>query len=1150
MFDFTHLHVHTEYSLLDGASKIKDLLDTAAKYNMNAIAITDHGNMYGVLEFYREAVKRNIKPIIGCEMYVAEDMSEKTSAAKEYSHLILLAKDNEGYRNLIKLSTLSYSEGFYYKPRIDYKTLREYSKGLICMSACLAGDIPQFIMRGEIDNAKKLALDLKKVFGEDFYLELQNHGIKEQQEVNEQLINMSKELGIPLAATNDVHYVREEDAQAQDILMCIQTGRYLDETDRMRFETQEFYLKSQEQMNELFSYIPEAIENTGKIAEKCNVTFNFDKVYLPEFIPPKGFNGQEYLRHLCEEGLLKRVPNVDEKYVVRLDYELNVINQMGFTDYFLIVYDYVNFAKQNGIYVGPGRGSAAGSLVAYTLRITDIDPLEYDLLFERFLNPERVSMPDIDIDFCVERRSEVKDYIVKKYGQERVAQIITFNTLKAKLAIKDVARVLRCPPSESDRISKMVPFSLHMTIDRAMEENPRLKAEYDTNENVRNILDIAKKLEGLPRNASVHAAGLVISKDRIDDYVPLQTSTKVSGLITQFTKDDLESLGLLKMDLLGLTNLTVIRHTIDMVKQNKGIDIDIQEIGLNDKEVYKLIGEGDTDGVFQLESSGMRALMMQLKPKNLGDIMAGISLYRPGPMESIPVYLEAKKHPNLIKYKHPSLKSILAETYGCMVYQEQVMEIVRALAGYSLGRSDLVRRAMSKKKESVLRKEKNIFINGEKVKGKVVVPGAVALGVPKNIAEEIFDQVLEFADYGFNKSHACVYAVIAYWTAYLKRYHRLEFLTALINSYLNNPDKVAFYIAYLKKCKIQVLGPDINESDVFFKVTSGAIRFGLVAIRDVGEKVASDIIAERDKNGKYTSFNDFLNRNSDAINKKMLEALILSGCFDSLTYKRSQLMNVYEKVLSAIIEDKKRNLTGQMSIFDIGIEDEDVSDEMPDIPEFKERHKLSMEKRTTGMYLSGHPLNEIKDILDKATFNTYVLMTAGESDSDMDSIEGREVELVGILTSVHRRSTRLKKLMANAVLEDLFGTVNITVFPGVFAACEQNLAEDQIVIVRGKVEIAEGEAPSIIASSIVPFTPDKYEFLGKTLCVKVPKEAEKGKDALFAALREFPGASPVNIYIEGTNQKFKTTGRWCVNLSNELIYKLRENFGENNVVLK
>ena len=1144
--EFTHLHLHTEYSLLDGTARISDIIDRAKKLDMHSIAITDHGAMYGVVDFYKKAVEGGIKPIIGCEVYVAPGkLTDKKKAMKEYSHLVLLAKNNEGYKNLMRLSSIAYTQGFYHKPRIDYDVLSRHKDGLICLSACLAGDIPRMVLSADISGAEQLAVRLRDMFGDDFYLELQDHALPEQKEVNEALIDMGKRLSIPVVATNDVHYTYREDAQSQDVLLCIQTRTTIDDANRMKFGTEEFYLKSTEEMSGLFRHVPEAISNTQQIADKCSVVIDFDSIHLPEFNVPDGRSHADYLREVCREGLAHRYDPVTDALYERLDYELKVIDDMGFTDYFLIVWDFIKFARDNGIMVGPGRGSAAGSLAAYALRITDIDPIEYSLLFERFLNPERISMPDIDIDFCIERRQEVIDYVVGKYGEDRVAQIITFGTLGAKQVIRDVARAQKLPLSDADRIAKMIPFALKMTISRALSENERLMAEYKTKPEIKNLIDTAMKLEGIPRHASTHAAGVVISRLPITEYVPLQINPRDGSVITQFPMTTLESLGLLKMDFLGLRNLTVIRHTIEMVMKSRGKKIDLDNMKFDDKNVFNLIASGDTDGIFQLESAGMRALMQKLKPTNLGDIMVGISLYRPGPMESIPAYLEAKTHPDTLSYAHPKLERILSETYGCMVYQEQVMEIVRDLAGYSLGRSDLVRRAMAKKKKDVMEKERRIFVSGDEQSG---VEGAVKRGVPAKAAERIFDQMIDFAEYAFNKSHACAYAAIAYYTAYLKYYYREEYLTALLNSFIGTPDKISAYIQYCVGAGIKILMPDINQSQFLFSVEGGAIRFGFAAIRDVG-KAAEDIVRER-QNGAFTSFRGFINRTVDAINKKMLEGMILAGCFDSLNLKRSQLMAMSERVLKSAQEARKRNVDGQISLFDgsaVSVED---MDDYPEINEFAHDKLLAMEKLATGVYLSGHPLDRYKKELEKREINIYKILSAAEDASTAGYFESRIVDLVGVLSGIRKRSTKQKKLMANAYLEDLYGIIELVVFPSVYQKCEPYLNDDSIVHVTGKVDIREGEMPQLLAENIVPYQEEEEQFFGKDLFIRIPKEMGENTDQLKSILKTYPGSRNVTVMVEKTGQKIRTGSNLRVALSGPLVERLVAAFGNENIIIK
>ncbi len=985
------------------------------------------------------------------------------------------------------------------------------------------------------------------MFGEDFYLELQDHQLPEQRIVNTALADMAASLSIPLVATNDVHYTAKEDAEAQDVLMCIQTRSFVDDTDRLRFGSEEFYLKGADEMAALFPHLPQAISNTGLIAGKCNVTMDFCARHLPVFEVPDGKNHADYLKTVCQKGLAERYENVTEVLKDRLDFELGVIEKMGFTDYFLIVWDFIRYARDHGILVGPGRGSAAGSLAAYALRITDIDPIEYALLFERFLNPERISMPDIDIDFCIERRQEVIDYVVRRYGADKVAQIITFGTLGAKQAIRDVARAQKVPLSDADRIAKMVPFALKMTIQRAMDENPRLKSEYMSSPQIKKLLDTAMKLEGISRHASTHAAGVVISREPITEHVPLQINPRDGSVITQFPMNTLESLGLLKMDFLGLRNLTVIRHTIEMVKKTRGQKIELDKLKYNDDKVFALIASGDTDGVFQLESAGMRNLMQRLKPRDLGDIMVGISLFRPGPMDSIPAYLEARAHPEKVSYLHPRLKRILSETHGCMVYQEQVMEIVRDLAGYSLGRSDLVRRAMGKKKKDVMENERRIFIFGDEQSG---VEGAVKRGVPAKSAEAIFGQMVDFAEYAFNKSHACAYAVIAYYTAYLKCYYKVEYLTALLNSFIGTPDKISAYIQYCIGSGISVRTPDINRSQFLFSPEGGCIRFGFAAIRDVG-RAAEDIVTERDAGGPYTGFRNFINRTTGIINRKMLEGLILAGCFDSLGLKRAQLSAVADRVLKTAQDAKRKNVDGQVSLFDaMPVAETGDTDDYPDIPEYDKDKLLSMEKLATGVYLSGHPLDRYKSDLEGRDVNIFKILSAAEDADSAKYFESRMVELVGIIGSIRRRATKLKKMMANALLEDLYGTIELVVFPGVYAKVELLLTDDTIVSVTGKVDIREGESPQLLVESVRPYIREDKKYTGKRLYVRVPKESGDDKDRLRRLLQASPGKECVTVVVEHSGKKMKTGGSLSVTLTDSLIDSLAQAYGKENVVVK
>ncbi len=1147
MSEFTHLHVHTEYSLLDGASRLDDLIASAKALGMTSLAITDHGVMYGVADFFKKCVQAQIKPILGCEVYICKDMTEKTKAYREYAHLILLAKNQTGYQNLMRLVSVGFLEGFYFKPRIDYKTLAKYSEGLVCLSACLAGDIPQLLLAGDYDGAKDLALELKSIFGGDFYIELQDHGLPEQKQTNPDLVKIAKECDIPLAATNDIHYVKREDAQAQDVLLCIQTRNFLDDENRMKFATEEFYLKSADEMAVLFPNQPEAISNTLKIAEKCNVKLEFGTYHMPVFDLPEGTDHQAFLKDKVLDGLQYRYGAVTPELAERAEYELSVIGSMGFTDYFLITWDFIKFAKDRGIVVGPGRGSAAGSIVAYALRITDIDPIKYTLLFERFLNPERISMPDIDIDFCIERRQEVIDYVVQKYGEHNVAQIITFGTLGAKQAVHDVARVMRFPFGESVRIAKLIPNGPTVTLKSALEDSVPFRTEYETKPEVKELIDMCLKLEGIPRHASTHAAGVVIAKKPVLEYVPLQINPKDESVITQFPMGLLEELGLLKMDFLGLRNLTVIRDTLAMVAEDAGEIIDFDKMEYDDPEVYALISAADTDGVFQLESPGMRRLMQQLKPSDLSDIMVGISLFRPGPMDSIPTYIAAKNHPEKVRYDHPSLEKTLKETYGCIVYQEQVMQIVQDMAGYSLGRADLVRRVMSKKKADVMAKEREVFILGDKEKG---VPGAVNRGVDRKIAEKIFDQMTDFAQYAFNKSHACAYAVIAYQTAYLKVHYKREFMTALLNSFIGTPDKTAAYIQYLKKAGIKILPPDINLSGPRFSVDGESIRFGFSAIRDVGGKAAAEIVGLR-KGKVYTDFLDFIKRTAGIINKKALEGLILAGCFDCFGNTRSSLMSVYERAMKSVSDDDKKTIDGQISLFDSDMDlGASQSISIPDLKEYDHRQLLSLEKQTTGSYLSGHPLEAFEAELDKQAHNTYKILSAASDPSTAAYYEDREVELLGILNDVKRRSTKDKRSYALATLEDLYSVIDVIVFQGPLADAEPMLYNDNVVRLKGRVDIKEGEAPKIILEKLTPVMRADESFTGKKLYVKIPAMYGESTDKLVNVLKKFPGNSPTTVHLEATKQTFVAGGDYGVTYTKNLIDNLKIVFGEDNVVIK
>lgn len=1140
---FVHLHVHSEYSLLDGSCRIKELINRTKELGMNSIAITDHGVMYGAIDFYKEAVSYGIKPIIGCEIYV----SPRSLYDKEYGidnlnyHLILLCKNMTGYENLMKIVSKASIDGFYYKPRVDHQYLKEHSEGLIALSSCLGGEIPSYLLSDEYEKAKETAIFYNSIFGTgNFYLELQYHGLSQQEKVNSELIKLSKELNIPLVATNDVHYLNKEDHLAHEVLLCIQTGKNMDDADRMSFPTDQFYLKSPDEMYEMFSYCKEALENTVKIADMCNLEFEFNKTKLPKYEVPDGMKSDEYLRKLCIDGLYKRYPNPSDEVIERLNYELSVIEKMGYVDYFLIVWDFIKFARDNGIMTGPGRGSAAGSLVAYCLGITKIDPIKYNLLFERFLNPERVSMPDIDSDFCYERRQEVIDYVVKKYGENRVAQIITFGTMAARAAIRDVGRALNFPYAEVDAIAKMIPFELGMTIDKAIELNPELKDKYENDEKIRQLIDISRSLEGLPRHASTHAAGVVISSEPLVKYVPLQKNE--GSIVTQFTMTTLEELGLLKMDFLGLRTLTVIRDTLNIIKETKGIDVDIDNIDFEDKEVYALISRGDTEGVFQLESSGMKQFMTELRPEKLEDVIAGISLYRPGPMDQIPRYIENKNHPENIKYEHPLLKPILDVTYGCMVYQEQVMQIVRDLAGYSLGRSDLVRRAMAKKKMKVMEEERKNFIYGIKDEnGNYIVPGAVNRGVDEATANRLFDEMIDFANYAFNKSHAAAYAVVAFQTAYLKRYYPVEFMAALLNSFVDNTDKVAFYVQVLKKMGIQVLPPDINESYSYFTVANGKIRFGLAAVKNVGLNATLEIVEDRKKNGRYTSIIDFFERIDEMqLNKKAVESLIKAGAFDSFGVYRSQLLAVYEGIMESIHKSREKNIKGQISLFESDEESHKIDYSLPDIKEFSKGVILSMEKETMGLYISGHPLDEYQDDIQRiANCTTRDLKNSDDSFAKKSAFDDQDVVLVGIVENKKIKFTKNNNMMAFVNLTDLYGTIEVIIFPAVYERYSKFLSEDLPVVIKGKVSLREDEEPKILCDEVEPLTHRIREKLW--LNVKEQKDVEKIKGILI----KYRGNIPV--FIRYANKNLAAQKDLWVNGANELLDELASVLGEENV---
>jgi len=1161
MKNFVHLHVHTEYSLLDGAGRVEGLVAKAKELGMESVAITDHGVMYGVVDFYKQAKKQGIKPVIGCEVYVAPRTMRDRDPKQDSSqyHLVLLVKDEEGYSNLIKLVSMAFTEGFYYKPRVDMEALRKYSGGLIALSACLAGAIPGRIMDGNYEAAKSAALSYNEIFGEgNFYLELQDHGIKEQSLVNQEVIKLSRETGIPLVATNDVHYVEKEDSVAQDILLCIQTGKTVEDEGRLKFQGQEFYLKTADEMYELFKYIPEALENTIKVADKCSMDFDFGQVHLPSFEVPESYTSDTYIRKLCYDGLEKKYIEISDELRERAEYELSVITKMGYADYYLIVWDYVKFAKDNGIMVGPGRGSGAGSLVAYCLGITNIDPIKYNLIFERFLNPERVSMPDFDVDFCYERRQEVIDYVVGKYGKDRVAQIITFGTMAARAAIRDVGRALNIPYAQVDLIAKKIPFEIGMTIGRALEISAELKTLYEEDESARHLIDMSKAVEGMPRHSSTHAAGVVISKKAVTEYVPLQMNDDV--ITTQFTMGTLEELGLLKMDFLGLRTLTVIRDTLELMRA-RGIEVpDIDNMDYDDPGVYKMISQGETYGVFQLESGGMTQCMKELKPNCLEDIIAGISLYRPGAMDQIPKYIRNKHNPDELQYMHPTLEHILDVTYGCIIYQEQVMQIVRDLGGYSMGRSDLVRRAMGKKKADVMAKERENFINGiVDEDGNIIVAGCVRNGIPAQIAADIFDEVAKFAGYGFNKSHAAAYAIIAYQTAWLKYYYPVEFTAALITSFMGSSKKVAEYIQHCKSMGIEVLPPDVNESTVSFTVKENKIRFGLAAVKNVGINAILSIIRARQEKGRFEGLYDFLQKvDYGVINKRTVESLIKCGAFDCFNVYRSRMLAVYEKLMESIQGLKKSNVEGQISFFDTMEDSEDIVGNIyPEINEYPQRNLLAMEKEMLGLYISGHPLEEYKLELEASvTMTTAELTTDTEAEApetgDNFELDGKRVTMGGIIVSVKQKTTKTNNMMAFVELEDLYGTIEIIIFPKIYERCKNLLIQDTIVLVEGRISQKEEEAAKIICDTVKPIK----KYAGKKLYIKINTELQPEiMDKLKRVLCEYKGIQPVILVNEAskTNGKslvMKADSSIWVDIDDKLLVDLKEVAGSDCVAVK
>ncbi len=1156
--NFTHLHVHTEYSLLDGSSKIKEITKQAKELGMNSLAITDHGVMYGAIDFYRAANDVGIKPIIGCEVYVAPGSrfdKEAGESEDRYYHLILLAENNKGYENLCKIVSKGFVDGFYYKPRVDYEVLEEFHEGIICLSACLAGEVQRHLAREDYEAGKEAAEKYLKIFGEgNYFLEMQDHGIPEQQTVNQQLLRLSKDINVDLVCTNDVHYTYKDDVEAHDILLCIQTGKLKSDEDRMRYEGGQYYLKSPEEMAELFKYAPQALENTQKIADRCNVDFEFGVTKLPNFDVPEGYTPWTYLKELCQKGIEKRYPIMrgeedpkcdatKEELQERLNFELNTIKDMGYIEYFLIVWDFIDYAKRNGIPVGPGRGSAAGSIVSYCLEITDIEPVRYNLLFERFLNPERVSMPDIDIDFCIERRQEVIDYVAQKYGKDHVAQIVTFGTLKAKGVVRDVGRVLDMPYARCDQIAKMIPNELNITLAEALKTSNELKVEYENDPEVKYLIDMSMRLEGLPRHASMHAAGVVICAKPVDEYVPLSLASDGS-ITTQYIMTTLEELGLLKMDFLGLRNLTVIQNTIDLIKENKGDVVNLKEIDYDDKKVLGYIGTGNTEGIFQLESAGMKSFMKELKPETLEDVIAGISLYRPGPMDFIPKYEEGKNNPDAVTYDCPELEPILKPTYGCIVYQEQVMQIVRDLAGYTLGRSDLLRRAMSKKKQEVMDKERQNFVYGNEDEG---VKGCVNNGIDEAIANKIYDEMTDFAKYAFNKSHAAAYAVVAYQTAYLKYYYPTEFMAAMLSSVMDNSSKVAEYIYSCRSMGIEILPPDINEGFSDFSAAGDSIRYGLTAIKSVGRPIISAIIEEREKNGKFNDIDEFISRTMQhGVNKRAIENFIKCGAFDSFGATRKQMMMVYNDICDSISQENKTAMEGQVSFFDIA--DDETKDaykvKLPDCGEFGKEQLLEFEKEILGIYVSGHPLDELEDKWKSHITNISIDFNEPEEGEDPKVKDKSKVTVGGIISNLTKKFTKKGQQMAFVTLEDLVGTVEVIVFPRQYEQYRTLMEEGQIIFVSGEAQIEENNDGKIIANNISSFDdmPSKIWVLFKNKNEYFEKEKEFEN-----LLWDNHGNDIVMVYLAEEKQAKQMDAKFNVNGSSEFISKLKEIYGEENV---
>ena len=1144
---FTHLHVHTEYSLLDGSNKIKEYVSRVKELGMNSAAITDHGVMYGVIDFYKAARAAGIKPILGCEVYVAPGSRfdrELSHGDDRYYHLVLLAENNKGYQNLMKIVSKGFVEGYYYKPRVDMEVLETYHEGIIALSACLAGEVQRYLVRGLYEEAKETAYKYEKCFGKgNFFLELQDHGIPEQKTVNAGLMRMSQETGIELVATNDVHYTYAEDAEPHDILLCLQTGKKLSDENRMRYEGGQYFVKSEEEMRALFPYAAQAIENTQKIADRCNVEIEFGVTKLPHFDVPEGYDSWTYLNKLCHEGLVRRYPDKHDELLPKLDYELSVIQKMGYVDYFLIVWDFINYARTHGIPVGPGRGSAAGSLVSYTTGITNIDPIRYNLLFERFLNPERVTMPDIDIDFSYERRSEVIDYVIEKYGKDCVTQIVTFGTLAARGVIRDVGRVMDLPYNFCDTIAKNIPNELNITIDKALIMNPELRSMYESDETVKRLIDMAKRLEGLPRHTSMHAAGVVISQKAMDEYVPLSRSSD-GTITTQFVMTTIEELGLLKMDFLGLRTLTVISDAVKLVEKNHGIKIDVDNIDYDDKKVLDSIGTGKCDGIFQLESAGMKNFMKELKPQSLEDVIAGISLYRPGPMDFIPKYIKGKNEPESVTYVCKELEPILEPTYGCIVYQEQVMQIVQNLAGYTMGQADNIRRAMSKKKQYVIDAERQNFVYGNEEQG---IKGCIANGISEQAANQIYDSMVDFAKYAFNKSHAAAYAVVAYQTAYLKYYYPVEFMAALMTSVIDNTRKVAEYIYSCRQMGIKVLSPDINEGEGRFLATKDGIRYGMYAIKSIGRQVIDIILAEREANGKYITLSDFLSRVAGReVNKRAVENLIKAGACDGLDGNRQQMLLVYNTLIDNLNQEKKNSLAGQMSLFDLVSEEEKKAYEVrfPNVEEYTKEIKLGFEKEVLGIYLSGHPLEEYEEKWRKNISAVTADFMLDEETNAVKIKDNQSVVIGGIITEKTIKYTKQNKAMAFITVEDLFGTVEVIIFPRDYEKYSRYLNEDEKVFVAGHANVEEDKNGKLICEKIYSFDDTKRELWLQFATKESYEEKEK---ELYSRLYGSDGNDEIVIYIASPRAMKRLGQNHNIHINPELVGNLTEFLGEKNV---